>query len=141
MELERLVKRFYDGLAEGRVWGRRCLECGAIEFPPHYACNTCGYHETEWVELSGHGWLKTIMLPEMSTADSRLTAFGSYGFGEVELDEGVTTNVIVYGITEERRVELRERIAAGEKIGVHKKLVDLGGYMGLHFALDEDEQE
>ena len=73
MELERVVKRYYDGLEEGIIWGRRCLECGAIEFPPHYACNTCGYHATEWVQLSGHGWLKTVILPATTTEDNRLS--------------------------------------------------------------------
>ena len=138
MKLERLVKPYYDALEEGRVLARRCLECGAIEFPPHYACNTCGYHATEWVELSGHGWLKTIILPAPTTADSRLSQYGPYGFGEVEFDEGVTTNVVIYGITNKKRKILRERIANGEKIGVHKKIVDLGGYKGLHFELDEE---
>ena len=48
LKLERNVKRFYDGLEEGIIYARKCTECGAIEYPPHYACNTCGYHETEW---------------------------------------------------------------------------------------------
>jgi len=138
MELERIVKRYYEGLEEGKIWGRRCLECGAIEFPPHYACNTCGYHATEWVELSGHGWLKTVILPAPTTADNRLSPQGPYGFGEVELDEGVTSNFVIYGLTPKKRRILRERIANGEKIGVHKKLVDLGGYKGFHFELDEE---
>lgn len=138
MELERVVKRYYDGLEEGVIWGRRCLECGAIEFPPHYACNTCGYHATEWVQLSGHGTLKTVILPATTTADNRLSQYGSYGFGEIELDEGVTSNFVIYGLTPKKRRILRERIANGEKIGVHKKIVDLGGYKGLHFELDEE---
>ena len=45
-KMEPIVKKFYEGLAEGKFYGRRCLECGAIEFPPHLACNACGYHET-----------------------------------------------------------------------------------------------
>ena len=139
MKLERLVKPYYDALEEGRVLARRCLECGAIEFPPHYACNTCGYHATEWVELSGHGWLKTVMLPANTTADSRLSSSGPYAFGEVEFDEGCTTNVVIYGINKKKRKILRERIANGEKVGVHKRIVDLGGYKGLHFELDEGE--
>ena len=48
-------KNFYEGLAEHKIYARKCKECGAIEYPPRYACNTCGYHETEWVELSGKG--------------------------------------------------------------------------------------
>ena len=41
-DMEPIVKRFYEGVAEGKYWGRKCKECGAIEFPPHIGCNTCG---------------------------------------------------------------------------------------------------
>lgn len=42
MKIERVVKKFFDGLDEGVIYARKCPECGAIEFLPHYACNTCG---------------------------------------------------------------------------------------------------
>ena len=61
MKLERNVKKFYDGLAEGVIYARKCKECGAIEFPPHYACNACGYHDTEWTTVSGRGVLKSVI--------------------------------------------------------------------------------
>ncbi len=61
--MEPIVKKFYDGVAEGKYLGRKCVECGAIEFPPHIACNTCGCAHTEWVELSGHGTLKSFRHP------------------------------------------------------------------------------
>ena len=79
------------------------------------------------------------MLPANTTADSRLSSSGPYAFGEVEFDEGCTTNVVIYGINKKKRKILRERIANGEKVGVHKRIVDLGGYKGLHFELDEGE--
>ena len=41
-DMEPIVKKFYDGVAEGKYYGRKCKECGAIEFPPHLGCNTCG---------------------------------------------------------------------------------------------------
>ena len=37
--MEPVVKKFYEGLAEGKFYARRCRECGAVEFPPHLACN------------------------------------------------------------------------------------------------------
>ena len=58
---EHIVEKFWNGLKEGVIHARRCKECGAIEFPPHLACNTCGYHETEWTTLSGKGELKTFV--------------------------------------------------------------------------------
>ena len=53
IKLEKVVQKFYDSLEEGKILGRKCPACGAVEFPPVYACNTCGNLETEWVEISG----------------------------------------------------------------------------------------
>ena len=50
VKLEKVVEKFYEGLEEGKFLGRKCKECGAVEFPPVYACNTCGcmaYGEVE----------------------------------------------------------------------------------------------
>ena len=40
--LEKVVQGFYDRLEEGKICGRKCPKCGAVEFPPVYACNSCG---------------------------------------------------------------------------------------------------
>lgn len=62
-DMEPVVKKFYTGLEEGIYWARQCPECGAVEFPPHLACNACGYHKTDWVQVSGHGHLIDFTLP------------------------------------------------------------------------------
>ena len=58
---EHIVEKFWNGLKDGVIYGRKCKECGAIEFPPHLACNSCGYHETEWTTLTGKGELKSFV--------------------------------------------------------------------------------
>ena len=32
---EHIVEKFWNGLKDGVIYGRKCNECGAIEFPPH----------------------------------------------------------------------------------------------------------
>ena len=55
------------------------MVCSFVEGKPFAeALNKCGYHATEWVELSGHGWLKTIILPAPTTDDARLKPYGRY---------------------------------------------------------------
>lgn len=51
--MEPYSKEWYDYLAQGKLMGVRCTECGAVEFPPVPICNTCGSPEVEWVEMSG----------------------------------------------------------------------------------------
>ena len=138
MKLELLVKKFYNGLEEGVIYARRCKECGAIEFPPHYACNTCGYHETEWTTISGCGNLKTVIIPASTTASNELAAVGAYGFGEIEFDEGFTMNGCIFGLSAKNRDILRAKIAAGENVRVHPPLTQMDGYKTLHFQLDEE---
>ena len=120
-DMEPIVRKFYEGVAEGKYLGRRCKECGAIEFPPHIACNSCGYHETEWVELSGHGTLKSFVVPGIQNDKPYLKAEGAYGYGAVELDEGPVYTFVVYVGKKKNAKKMAERLHAGEVIGVHAK--------------------
>ncbi len=65
LKCEKIVKTFYDALEEGRILGRRCTQCGHIEYPPYLACNACGNLDTEWVEMSGKGTCVQILPPSM----------------------------------------------------------------------------
>ena len=37
IKLEKVVNKSYDGLEEGKILGRKCPQCGHVEFPPVYA--------------------------------------------------------------------------------------------------------
>lgn len=52
IEMEMIVKKYYDALEEGKILGRKCPACGHIEFPPYLCCNECGNLDTEWVDLT-----------------------------------------------------------------------------------------
>lgn len=110
MKIEKIVEKFYEGLAEHKIYARRCLECGAIEYPPRYACNTCGYHETEWVELSGKGKLHSIILPASLNADPWNDKIGPYCYGLIELEEGVMFNGTVFGMTRKAAKKMKDKL-------------------------------
>ena len=129
---ERIVKKFYDGLEEGLIYGRKCKECGAIEFPPHYACNTCGYHETEWVVLSGRGMLHSCVLPGPQTARNEYKKIGPYCFGEVELEEGAHINALIFGVSKKNVQEISSKLPVPVKPLITQK----DGYKTLYFELD-----
>ena len=63
IKLEKVTEKFYQSLEEGKILGRKCPKCGAVEFPPVYACNTCGNYETEWYEISGNAKMHSIVMP------------------------------------------------------------------------------
>ena len=85
MEMERIVEKFWKGLEDGVIYARKCKECGAIEFPPHLACNTCGYHETEWTTLTGKGELVSFVFTGVLNSRLELDDMGlKYVCGEVK---------------------------------------------------------
>lgn len=132
--LERNVLKFYQGLEKGIIYGRKCTECGAVEFPPHYACNECGYHETEWVELSGKGVLKSLILPVSLNADNKLAAIGDYCFGIVQLEEGAEFNSTIFGVSAKNADAIRAKLP----VPVHAKFIPMDGYTTMLFEIDED---
>ena len=81
IKLEKVVKTFYDKLEEGKIMGRKCPECGAVEFPPVYACNTCGSYETEWVEISGNAVMHSIVLPAALSTKPDYADLKPYAYG------------------------------------------------------------
>lgn len=135
-DMEPIVKKFYEGLENGVYYARRCKECGAVEFPPHLACNACGYHETEWVEVSGHGTLLNFTIPGIQNDKPHLKEHGKYGYGTVELDEGCQYTFVIYGVSKKNAAEIRAKIMEGQKVGVHAKTIDRPQYKELVFELD-----
>lgn len=135
MEMEHIVEKFWNGLKEGIVYARKCKECGAIEFPPHLACNTCGYHETEWTTLSGKGVLKSFVFTGALNARLELEDKGlKYVCGEVELEEGPAINAVILGINKKKAKEIDGKLP----VKVRPVFFDMDRYTTLFFELDED---
>ena len=136
IKLEKVVQKFYDGLEEGKFLGRKCPKCGAVEFPPVYACNTCGSLETEWVEVSGKGVMKSIVLPAALSSKPEYKQMGKFAYGEIEIEEGACFNGVVKGINKKKRKEIME--AGKLPVPVHAEIFQRDGYKTVVFALDEE---
>jgi len=76
--------QFVDFLAEGKVEGTVCRECGAKFFPPRADCSTCLSKEMDWFEMPKTGKLETF-----TTA-----YYAPYGF---EKDCPYTMGVVDFG--------------------------------------------
>lgn len=140
MQIERMkpiVKKFYEGVEQGKYYARKCKACGAVEFPPHLMCNECGNRDTEWVEISGHGKLLDFVLPGIQNDKPYLKEHGRYGYGSVELDEGCIYTFVVYGLTKKNRPQIIEKIKNGETVGVHPKHIMRDGWAQLVYELDD----
>lgn len=130
MKLERIVKRFYDELEDGRIMGRKCARCGAVQFPPVIACTACGCFETEWTQLSGKGVVTELILPS-GMAHPRINAFHPCGFGVVKLDEGPELNALVCGVSPENEEEVQAKLP----LPVEARIVQRDGYRSVVYDL------
>jgi hypothetical protein len=131
MKLEMIVKRFYDSLEEGKIMGRKCQRCGAVEFPPVIACNTCSGTSMEWVEISGEGKMFDFVLPAVMSAKPENENLQPYCFACVELKEGPQFNTIVCGVSKKNKQE----IVAKLPVTVKARIIPKEGYKTIIFDL------
>lgn len=134
VKLEKIVQTFYDNLEEGKITGRKCKECGAVEFPPVYACNSCGCMDTEWVEISGKAKMHSIVMPAALSSKPEYKELGPYAYGEVEIEEGARLNAVVRGINKKKRKELIDKLP----VNCHAAIYQRNGYKTVVFDLDEN---
>ncbi len=91
--------RFVDLLAEGKIEGTVCNECGAKFFPPRADCARCFSKKMDWFEMPRKGKLETF-----TTA-----YYAPFGF---EADPPYTMGVVDFG----DGLKLFARIEKGIKV-------------------------
>ena len=136
IKLEKVVETYYLALEEGKILGRKCPECGNVEFPPVYACNACGNYETEWYEISGNAKIHSIVMPAALSSKPEYKALGKFAYCEVELEEGTRFNAVVRGINKKKRAELQDKLPNVKcKAAIWEREM---GYKTVVFDLVED---
>ena len=136
VKIEKIVETFYEYLEQGKIMGRKCPECGAVEFPPVYACNSCGCLHTEWYEISGKAKMHSIVMPAALSSKPEYKALGKYAYGEVELEEGSRLNAVVRGINKKKRKEILE--AGKLPVPVKAAIYQRDGFKTVVFDLVEE---
>lgn len=136
IKLEKVVETFYENLEQGKITGKKCCKCGAVEFPPVYACNTCGSFDMEWVEISGKAKMHSIVMPAPLSMKPEYKALGKFAYGEVELEEGARFNAVVQGINKKKRNEILENNQL--PVSCHAAIYQRDGFKTVVFDLDEE---
>lgn len=133
MAYEKIVKRFYDELENGKMMGKKCTRCGAVEFPPYLVCNSCGNLDLEWVEISGKAVVTNCWLPAMMSTQPQNECFQPYAFANVKLEEGTEFNSIVCGISRKNI----DDVLANLPYPCTARIAKRDGYSMVVFDLDE----
>ena len=133
--MERVVKKWFDGLDEGKMLGKKCTRCGKIDFPPFIMCNGCGCQDLEWVEISGKGVMTDIMLTGPVNMDPENDDLIPYAYGCIEIEDGVRKiNAIVRGVTKKNKPELMKKIP----VPVQASIIERKNFKTVVFDLVKD---
>lgn len=80
------IKKFFEGLSRGVLYGTNCKRCGERFFPPKPRCPMCGSHDVEWVEVSRGG--KLLSYTVVNIKPESYQHYPDYIIGIAEVDNG-----------------------------------------------------
>ena len=93
-------KSFEQALAEGKLIGSKCNDCGALITPQRLFCSKCGSMNTEVIEFSGKGKLAAFTVIYVASSPMANLGYGPknpYCSGIVELEEGPRISAQITG--------------------------------------------
>lgn len=128
-----VIKRYYDGLAEGTIVATKCRRCDAVTFPPTTACERCGSFEVDWTEFSGKGTLDYLSHGAAPPPNPAFADLAPYCYGHIRLEEGVYVQAIVTNVEVDATV-LAEIFERGP-VDVEADIIDVGGLPVLAFKV------
>lgn len=80
------IRKFFDGLKEGKVYATRCPVQGVYFFPPQADCPFCMDENLEWVEIRGRGTLVTYTV--VSVKPASYLHYPDYVIAIARMEEG-----------------------------------------------------
>ena len=97
-QADEISQEFFDGAMEGRLMLMKCGGCGALRLPSRRHCDVCLSDQTEWVQASGRGVVRSFGIMHQRYHPGFQTP---YNVAFVELDEGVRLPTNITGIANE----------------------------------------
>ncbi|MEM3833467.1 MAG: Zn-ribbon domain-containing OB-fold protein [Thermoprotei archaeon] len=81
------IRKFFDGLIDGKLYATKCKQCGTLYFPPQVDCPKCRKSDMEWIELSNEGELLTYTI--INVKPNSFSHYDDYTVGIARLKEGI----------------------------------------------------
>ena len=91
---------FWKGASEGRLMLMRCSSCGTHRLPSRMHCDQCLSPESEWVQASGRGTVRTFGVMHQRYHPG-FAAELPYNVTIVELEEGPRLPTNLVGVANE----------------------------------------
>jgi uncharacterized OB-fold protein len=78
---------YLKGLAEGKILGSKCPECGKVAVPPRLFCGQCNVEMKEMVEVKQEGTLQNWTVADVKVSNGDLVgAEAPYVIGMIKLE-------------------------------------------------------
>ncbi|KUO89189.1 MAG: 3-hydroxybutyryl-CoA epimerase [Vulcanisaeta sp. MG_3] len=101
------IKRFFEGLREGKIYATRCRRCGRYYFLPQADCPYCRVSDMDWVEVGGEGELLTYTV--INTKPLTFSHYPDYVVAIARMKEGF--NVLAWlRIDDPRKIRVSMRV-------------------------------
>ena len=108
---------FNGHLADHKLMGARCEDCGALYLPPRPMCKACFGKQMTWVEMSGVGKLSAFTAIHIAPTAMIEAGYGRnnpYLAGIIQLEEGPSISAQILGIAPDQP----EQVAIGTPLKV-----------------------
>jgi len=99
------IKSYIDFLAEKKLMGSKCKDCGEVYVPVRKLCTHCNKANMEWVEMSGKGKIAAFTSITVGTPFFVEKGYGRnkpYCFSVIKLDEGPMVSGQLVGVDESK---------------------------------------
>ncbi len=117
-----VIKTYYQGLDEGKIFATKCSKCGHVEWPPVPTCDECGSLDMEWTTIEGAVTVEDIHLTSPMYKYGLMKQFDFDCIMEGRLDpEGTPVSGAIFGITPENFDEYKAKLPFAAKA----KIVEL----------------
>lgn len=107
------IKKFWEGLREGKVLATRCRKCLTLRFPPSPICPVCLSSDIEWVELSDEGVIETYT--RIIAAPASFSGEAPYTIVVAKMKEDI--KVLAWFEGEKVSIGMKVRLLAKEEHG------------------------
>jgi len=88
-------KSYQEGLAEEKLQGTRCTNCGTQHLPPRHICPACHSRKLEWKAYRGEGIVTGITV--IYIAPTFMADITPYKMAIVKLDDGPSITGLLEG--------------------------------------------
>jgi Predicted nucleic-acid-binding protein containing a Zn-ribbon len=119
------IKRFFEGLREGKIYVTRCRRCGRYYFPPQADCPYCRASDMDWVEVSGEGELLTYTV--INTKPLTFSHYPDYVVAIARMKEGF--NVLAW-----LRIDDPRKVRVGMRVRLQIARREPEGYLTYEFV-------